>query len=251
MMQQYYPELKNIAFFLVKITLTLLVIFAFFKFAGPLPLSISSVTTNKGDEFIVTGEGKASVKPDSAKVRVGVQANGATAKEAQEEINEIINKVKEAIINLGIKKEDIKTENYNIYPNQDYTEGNIGKIISYSANTNLLITVKDITKADSIVDGATAAGANQVGGVEFDVKDRTGAEGEARTKAVAEAKNKAEQAAKASGFSLGKIISYQEGFGPGPIMLLEEKGGRGGGGSEIEPGTNEITVTVTLGYEIR
>ena len=65
--------------------------------------------------------------------------------------------------------------------------------------------------------------------------------------------------AKAGGFRLGKLISINEGWG-GPVPYARyEAFGKGGDGisaiippaPSIEPGSQEITVSVTLVYEIR
>ena len=58
--------------------------------------------------------------------------------------------------------------------------------------------------------------------------------------------------AKAGGFKLGKIISIQEGFGGyPPPPYFEKADGLGSAGPAIEPGSQEVSVSVTLTYEIR
>jgi uncharacterized protein YggE len=68
-------------------------------------------------------------------------------------------------------------------------------------------------------------------------------------------KKKATNAAKIAGFSLGRIINYSEDFGtaPRPIPMLAKTDVAGGGGvpTQVEPGSNEIAVTVTLSYQIQ
>lgn len=234
-----------------------ILLFAYTKFAGPIPFNINSVTTSKSDAFSVTGEGTASTKPDSAVVTVGVQSNGQTAKTAQESMNEKINKVSEAVKKLGIEEKDIKTSNYNVFPTYDYREST-QRITGYQGSTTLIITIKDTEKVNTIVDTATKEGANTIGDVRFEVADKAKAENEAREKAVQNAKQKAEQAAKAAGFTLGKIINYQENYGGGyPIPM---RGSFGAANLEkdavapvtqIEPGSSEIKINVTLSYEVR
>ena len=235
-----------------------LALFIYTKLAGPIPFDVNSVTTSKSDAFSVTGEGKVDAKPDSATVRVGVLANGATAEAAQEELNKNINKVTEGLFSLSsiqIKEEDVKTENYNVTPNIDYREGN-QTIKGYQANSNIVITVREIDRVNDIVDIATTNGANQVGGIDFQVKDKNAAMNKAREMAVADAKKKAEDAAKIAGFKLGKVINYAEGQGGGypmPMMAAKAEDSRSAISNQtnVQSGTNEIMVTVTLSYEIR
>lgn len=239
--------LSIVAFFLV--------LFAYTKLAGPLPFSITSVTTNKNDIFAVTGEGKVSIAPDIAYVTVGVQAQAKTVKDVQAQLNSAMGSVTEAIKKIGIDGKDIKSENYSIYPTYDYT-GSQQRITGYNASSNLEVKIKDIEKVNAVIDGATGAGANTVGNVTFSVEDKEKAQNEARKLAVAEAKKKAENAASIAGFRLGNIINYTESFDgePRPIPMYAKAEGMGGGPSgdtQIQPGSNEIRVTVTLEYELQ
>jgi hypothetical protein len=61
-----------------------------------------------------------------------------------------------------------------------------------------------------------AAGANQMNGIDFTIKDPAPLQAEARAGAVADARAKAEAYAKAAGVSLGPILSIGENESPGP-----------------------------------
>jgi uncharacterized protein YggE len=237
-------------------------LFAFTKILGPIPFDITQVTTSKTDVFTVTGEGKVQAKPDSAKVSLGVLAKESTSELAQDQLNKNINKVIESIKKLGVPEIDIKTENYNIYP--DYGEispmligtGQTGQdnITGYTANTNITVTVDSAEIANQVIDAGTSSGANQIGGVDFQVKDKNEALNKARELAVADAKIKAEDAARIAGFKLGKVINYSESEGGDyPFAMMSKTEGSLGSGvpTQVQPGTNEIAVTGSLSYEIR
>lgn len=227
-------------------------LFVYTKLIGPIPFSVSSVTTVKSTTFDVSGEGKVSVKPDVASVTAGISLQAATVKSAQDQINSVINKVSEGLKQTGVDAKDIKTSNYNINPSYDYT-GASQKITGYSASTNLLVKVRNLDNVNNVIDTATANGANQISGVTFEVDDKTKAEDEARQKAVAEAKKKADQAAKIAGFKLGRIINYSESFqgSPRPVPFMMEVAKSAGSPTQVEPGSSEIIVNVTLSYEIQ
>lgn len=239
------PFVWLIAFFVI--------LFVYTKLVGPLPFSVTSVTTQKSDTFNVTGEGKVTAKPDIASITAGISAQGQTVKAAQDEINSVINKVSEALKQNGVDVKDIQTANYNIYPTYDFT-GRTQRITGYSASTNLLIKVRNLDSVNNVIDTATGNGANQVSGVSFDIDDKTKLQNEAREKAVEEAKKKAEQAAKIAGFRLGRIINYSEnqpGFvRPMPLAVgaLEKAADTQ---TQVEPGSSEVAVNVTLSYEIQ
>lgn len=266
------PPINNLLNHFLGVLITLgtffVLVFAYTKLAGPIPFDINSVTTSKSDAFSVTGEGKVEAKPDSATVRLGVSSTGTTAQQAKSKMNEVINKVTEAIKELGVEEKNIKTENFNVYPDYDNirtlpAETMIApvppkdpnsKATSYSGNTNIEVTVNNAELANKVVDVASANGANQIGGVDFQVKDKEAALNQAREMAVKDAKKKAEDAARIAGFKLGKVINYSEGQNGvyPPVYAMKAEDARAGGEpTQIQPGTNEIMITVTLSYEIR
>lgn len=232
-------------------------LFAFVKLVGPIPFSVSSITTEKSDFFTVTGEGKVTVTPDIAVVSVGVTSQGTSVKLAQKDLNIKMDAISKAVKQLGVDAKDIKTENYSINPRYDYQES-VQRIIGYDANSSLTIKVRDMDKANDVIDASTGNGANQVNGISFDVDDRDTLENEARVLAVADAKKKAELAAKTVGFTLGTIVNYSEGVnndGPVPRMMSAKSAMEAGGDravpSTIEPGSNEIIIQVSLSYQLR
>ncbi len=236
----------------ISLVLFFLLMFGYTKLAGPFPLTINSVSTTKTDTFNAGGEGKVFIRPDTALVSLGISATAGSVRQVQEQIHSVIDRVSQEVKSLGIDEKDIKTTNYSINPNYDYNSGS-QKITGYQASTNLQVKVKDIDKVNDVIDRATAAGANQVGGISFDVDDRTKAENEAREKAVEEAKRKAKEAAKIAGFRLGKIINYQENVGAPwyPQFYQRALKAEGGGAStQVEPGSSEVSVTVTISFEI-
>lgn len=230
-------------------------LFAFVKLVGPIPFSMQSITTQKTDFFTVTGVGKTTITPNIALVTVGVTAQGQSVKGAQKDLNTKMDAISKSIKQLGVDTKDIKTSNYSINPRYDY-QSSLQRIVGYDANSSLTIKVRDMDKATSVVDVSTANGANQIGGISFDVDDRSKAENEARTLAVADAKSKAEIASKTAGFTLGKIVNYSEGSNtqpPRPMMLKTMAAGAENQAvpTTIEPGSTEISLQVTLSYQLQ
>lgn len=229
-----------------------ILLFVYTKLAGPLPFSVTSITTQKTDTFSVSGEGKSNTAPDIAVINVGVQVQGSAVTQAQQELNSKIDRIVAAVKKIGIGQQDIQTSNYSIYPSYDWQEGR-NRITGYQANSSLTIKIREMEKANLVIDAATANGANQIGGLSFTVDDKTKAENEARQQAVAVAKKKAEEAARIAGFKLGRIINYSENFGsPERLMpLLAEAAVGKTAPTQIEPGSTEVVVVVTLSYEIK
>lgn len=237
----------------ITLVLFFLLLFVYTKLAGPIPFSVNSVTTTKSDSFQVTGEGRVEVKPDLAVVSAGVTSTGPTVQAAQDGLNKNINRVSDSIKALGVKPEDIQTTNYNVNPQYDFSSGT-QRVNGYQASSNLSIKIRNLDNANAVIDAATKNGATQVGGLSFEISDKTQAENQAREKAVADAKAKAESAAKIAGFRLGKLLNYSEGFSgvtpPMPLRTLSVDM-KEQAATQVEPGSNQIIVTVTLSYEVQ
>ncbi|MEK7163539.1 MAG: SIMPL domain-containing protein [Patescibacteria group bacterium] len=226
-------------------------VYAYGKFGPGLP--ISSVVTQKTDLFSVTGEGKVTAVPDVAILNLGMTTKKNTVKLAQAEANTVISGLTKVIKEFGVNEKDIKTTNYSVYPDYDYSNGS-NRIVGYNVNVSLTVTVRDIDMVNNILDKAASFGANSVGGIQFTVAENKLKElnREARLIAIKEAKEKADELAKLSGMTLGKIINIQEGSArvyPQPMYAKADM--MGGGGAEIQPGSTDITSSVTLFYETR
>jgi len=115
----------------------------------------------------------------------------------------------------------------------------------------LKVKVRDLSKIGEILSQAVNYGANNVSGPSFTVDDKEVYLEKAREKAIKNAKEKAEKIAKTAGFKLGKIVSITESspYEPIPVMLKE----MGGEISQpqIEPGSQEIKVQVSITFEIK
>lgn len=216
---------------------------------------VDITTRPSSGELAVVGEGKVDVIPDSASVEAGIVVNdAASVEQAQRRINETNNKIVDAMKNLGIRKEDIKTSNYSINPNYDYSTGGRGTINGYNGNVNLSIKVKATEKLDDVVAAATAAGANNIYGTNFTVEEPQKYREQARDKAIANARQQAEKLAQSLGIRLGRIVNVVESSPTTPPVILERSlavDGAGGGKADFEPGSQTIISTVTLYFEKR
>lgn len=229
------------------------------KVLGLPSVSINQISTNKQSTFDVTGESKITTIPDQAEVRLGFTINSPTVKQAQDQANSTINAINAELQKLGIEKADIKTEAYSLYPNYDYSTGNGQRIIGYSVNTSLVVTMTDFAQLNQAIDAATAAGANQIGGISFTLSDEKKAEVEkqARQEAIDDAQAKAKELAGLAGMRLGKIVNiYEMPAMDGQLYPMAESalmnramGDAGGAPTNVEPGSTSYSFSVTLSYE--
>jgi uncharacterized protein YggE len=250
-------ENKN---FLVKtllVSLVIIIVLAvvrYFDLSYPLSISNSSVSS----ELSVVGEGKVEVSPDTAYVDAGITVDNApTVDTAQKELNDKNNAIVDAVKKLGIKKEDIKTSNYSIYPNYNYDNSkNQNRINGYNGNVTVSIRLKDVSSTSTVIVEVTKAGANQIQGTRFVVDKPEKYREDARDKAIANAKEQAQKLAKNLGIRLGRVTNIVESVGApvySPQYALKSAapmaGGMGGGSPDIEPGSQTISSIVTLYFE--
>lgn len=236
---------------IVAITIVALYIVQRFNISYPITVRTSSVSS----ELSVVGEGKIDIVPDTATIDVGVSVtNAQSAPDAQKQIDGVNNKIIEAVKSLGVKKEDITTSNYSIYPNSFYDQESRKETVSgYNGNVTVSIKTKNISLTSQIVDQTTLAGANQIQGIRFSVEHPETYREKARDAAIANAKSQAQKLASSLGIKLGRVTNIVEsGSSMPPVMYaMDSKAEAGGGGPQIEPGSQTVVSTVTLYFEKR
>ena len=231
-------------------------LFLFVKFAGPIPFSVTSVITTKDKLFTVEGKAEASAIPDSALISFGVTKDAASVQQAKDEVNKITNQITDEIKRLGVEVKDIKTTNYSVNPQYDYAFGR-QQLKGYTVSTNMQVKLKPIDHANKAIDVATKLGATNVSGVQFVLEEnqQKALEDKVRKEAINNAKEKAKSLSDAAGIRLGRIIDVQEnGGGQPPVIYAMKALDRAEGApetpsTELSPGENKISISVTLSYE--
>ena len=230
-------------------------LFAYSKFGPALPISVS--TQQRGEPFVVMGEGKIAVVQDIAKITLGIEESGSSLESIQDSVNSKSENLTKQLKKLGIDESDTKTVSYQVYPNYDY-KNPARNITGYRVSTSYEVTLKEFDKINEVLSISSSQGVNSVGNINFEVNEESKNEAlqKAREEAVEKAKEKAKGLASASGIALGKIINVSENQNsnfPRPMGLMERAVG-----SEdiqvqpdIQPGETELLVTVTLSYEVR
>ena len=159
----------------------------------------------------VSGSGVTLVNADYAMVTLGRVEFAKEVLDAQDAVNKAVNSIRAALIESGVAKEDINTDQIRINARYDYS-GSVEKIVGYSANSYLVIRTNDMENVGSIIDIAFEAGANTLDGIEFFAENTDSAREESLIFAVTDAKAKAEIIAKAAGLTLKSIETIQESY---------------------------------------
>jgi hypothetical protein len=238
-------------FFTIALPTTLLagLFFLAGKYVESRPYSAPSVSAQ--------GETKVAVQPDLALVTLGVQTGRQpTAEQTTTLLEATMKEVLAAVGELGVEGKDVQTSNFTLYPAYDWVDGEqIAR--GFEASQNVTIKVRTPEMAGDVIAAATAAGANNVSGVQFTLEDLEKVKDEARRESIGKARAQAELLASELGMRVGKLISYGEdatsypgdvygrgGYGMGGDMAVSEA-------AALPTGEQEITVRVYLSYQLR
>ncbi len=158
----------------------------------------------------VNGTGETQISADTAIISLGVSARDKDVLQAQQKVNTAIASIRKALIEQGVKEENINTDYINIYAIYDYS-GDREQVMAYSADSTLAIKITDIDTVGALIDVSFAAGANTLNGITFSASNTDDAEAESLKKAVSDAKAKAEILAEAAGLKITGIEVMSEG----------------------------------------
>ena len=206
----------------------------------------------------VTGTASVLVKPDVARLNLGVEVTDASVATARARAADTMTKVQNALKQKGVQEKDIRTQNLSISPRYTPSPDRTAPPIlsGYVVNNQLQITVRNIDSASEVLDAAVAAGGNavRVNGISFTVDQPEQFLAQAREEAVKNARARAEVLAKAAGVSLGTARSITESTTGGPIPFPERAMAAPATGgappTPVNPGEQSLQLTVSVVYDI-
>jgi uncharacterized protein len=222
---------------------------------APRPSLAAGATTDSEHTITVSGTGTIVVSPDIADVRLGVVVTKPTVKAARETAAEAMTQVLAALKKLGIADKDLQTTTVSLQPAYDYsTQANPPRITGYTLANGVAVTVRNLDQTGDVIDDSLAAGATSLDGVTFRVDDPAKAQKQARSDAINQAKANADTLAKAAGVSITGVASISEVSAPVPYPVFY---GAAAGApaadsvkTPVQPGTSDVTITVTVAYLI-
>jgi uncharacterized protein len=225
--------------------------------AGLLALAVSPVTrfataqSPSGFQvpipaIVTSATGEAKLTPDRATIYVGVQSRGATAAAAARDNNQRQRAVIDAIVALGIGRQQISTENYNVNPETRFDQTTQKtSIMGYVVSNVVRVELQRVDQVAPVIDAALAKGANQINSLDFYASDSDTGRRQALADAIAAARGDAEAMARAAGGSLGPLLELSTGeIGPRPVFRVAANAGMAAS-TPIEPGEQTIRVSVT------
>ncbi len=205
--------------------------------------------TGQQSGIAVCGHGKATTKPDQARIQAGVHATSASAQDARGQAAAAMTAVIAAL-------KSIQTDYFAIQPQYTY-ESSGPRQTGYMATNNVTATIRHVDDAGKVVDAVTQAGGNAVvvSGIQFFSGDPSSAQAAAQTTALADAHSQAQRIADGAGVRLGAALSIQVGgcdqSGRVPIGFSADQATGASVTTPIQQGQQETQVTVAVVYAMR
>jgi uncharacterized protein YggE len=120
----------------------------------------------------------------------------------------VLSALKRTIASSG----QIKTSGFFASPQMQYPKnGGTAKITGYSATNRMTVTVDDLKLVSQVIDTAITAGATQIQGVDFSLKNDEAVRAQALAEASRKAYASAEAIAKALNLSIAGVLQAQTG----------------------------------------
>ena len=209
------------------------------------------------------GEGIVRIRPDAARIRVGVVSEGASPTEVAQEnatrMSSVVDAVKKSVGEPALSSGtvEIRTDAATLTPIYADRGSHPAALNGYRANNSLRVLIRELDQRSpgflgAIIEQANKVGANEISGPEFLVFNDAKPLVEARVNAIEDARTKAETYAKALNVRLGRVIAVKElERSHGPMPMMARSASQADAAPPIETGTNEIVARVTVVWELK
>jgi uncharacterized protein YggE len=223
------------------------------------PLEQNVATPGRDDNrrvtrVMVAGNSIVQAQPDTAIITIAVVTQNRNAISAQQDNAAKTDAVVRALKAAAGSGAEVKTSGYSLQPQRVYKENQPPTIIGYEARNSVTVTLSDLTKVGAVIDASAQAGANDVSGIAFTLRQDRQARDRALSEATREAVSKAQVIATALGGRVVRIGEVpEEGFQqrpPVPVYQYETAMAKASVATPIEVGSLDITSRVQVIAEV-
>jgi uncharacterized protein YggE len=232
---------------IVRTTLALLAL------AAPLP----AAATSAPQTLAVTGIGVLERAPDRAVVTFDIVTNDDRAAAATSANNTIYAALGAKLAALNIAAADVRTLSYSLQfvPRPAEPNPAFAQRYGYVVTRRIGVTTDALGGVGALIDAGVAAGATNVEGVAFELRDERAAQRDALVAAVADAEGQAQAVAGAAHLRLVRIASIEIGATAPPIRPLTYSVSTRSASAlavptEIQPSSLSVRATVSVIYEL-
>jgi uncharacterized protein YggE len=213
----------------------------------------SSAEERPADRTVsVSAAGSVNAAPDIGTISTGVATEGSTAREALDANNKAMGALIDGLKAIGLPAQDIQTTNIGVEPRyQTFKDGRPPAVTGYRVVNQIRIVLRNIAKLGETLDRSISLGANQLGGIRFDVSTIETAKDDARRQAMANAQRRARLYAEAAGARLGDVLTISETLsqvGPRPQPMVRAAMAAS---VPIEAGAQTLEVTVYVTWAMK
>jgi len=199
----------------------------------------------------VVGSATATAAPDRAQIDLCVMTQAPTAKDAAAENAKRVEAVMTALRQALGAKAELKTVSYSVNPTYGEPKPNRAPVVTgYTVDDVVRVTTGDLAQVGKILDDAIAAGANDVRGLAFSLKDPQPVRAQALREAATRARAEAEVIASTLGVKLGRVHSVDAGGEPPIVRPMMVGAAMARAATPVEPGTLDVNASVTVTFEI-
>src|SRR5262245_10301456 len=150
----------------------------------------------------VTGTSEVKVVPDRAVIEVGVEKQAPSASVAKHAEDAAARQILAALRANGIDEKDIQTTYLWLQQRSSYVKKE--RVYFFVAAQTMTVTVRDISKLDTLLEALVRAGGNRIDSIEYETSEMRKYRDQARDLAVKAAREKAAALARALGQDIGR-----------------------------------------------
>lgn len=116
----------------------------------------------------VSATGEIETEPNQATVRIGVEATGDSTEAVETELAERADDLRATFDELGIPDENVESGRFSVRPEYDGD--------GYQGTHQFQVVIDDVDRVGDVIDEVAAAGADDIGQIDFGLTDETRAE---------------------------------------------------------------------------
>ncbi len=219
----------------------------------PVAKAAAAKSTTPGT-IAVGGNSQVLVVPDQIELRVGITSHDAVLAKSKADNDTRSAAVLARLRELGLPARDVQTDAINVQPEYRTDNGNPPVLVRYMVQRHVVVTLRDVSRFEAVLQGALDAGANEVMNIQFCTTELRKYRDQARQMAIKAAREKAELLAAGLGAKVGRPVTVNDqsqDYGWSSYSYYSSYGGgyysqyRGGGGYmsqnsiAVAPGGNE------------
>ncbi|WP_297201828.1 oxidative stress defense protein [uncultured Pluralibacter sp.] len=185
-------------------------------------MSVQASELPDGPHIVISGTASVDAVPDMATLAIEVNVAAKDAASAKKQADDRVAQYLSFLEQNGIGKKDIRSANLRTQPDYDYQNGK-SILKGYRAVRSVEVTLRQLDKLNSLLDGALKAGLNEIRSVSLGVAQPDTYKDQARKAAIDDAVHQAQALAEGFHAKLGPVYSIRyhvSNYQPSPMVRM-------------------------------